>query len=219
MKRIKRAEENLRRFIERIPELSFCQDSIWQVFLAMVKTYEKNGKILLAGNGGSAADADHIVGELMKGFMIKRELKEENNMVLPWVSKEESEKILSQLQYGLKAINLTAHTALNTAFANDVNPDLIFAQQVFTLGEPGDIYMGISTSGNSKNVFYGGAVAKAKGLICIGLTGEDGGLLKEHFDVVINVPSNSTPIIQEYHLPIYHELCKWVEEYFFKEVE
>lgn len=206
-------KQNLDDFIKKIPELESVKEKMWTVFLQMVKTYENGGKVLVCGNGGSAADADHIIGELMKGFMLRREIKEKNN--LPWISKEESNNILNQLQYGLPAINLCAHTALNTAFANDVNPDLIFAQQVFALGKKDDLFIGISTSGNSKNVYYAGVVAKSKGITCVALTGEKGGCMKEHFDITINVPSNSTPIIQEYHLPIYHELCKCIEEYFF----
>lgn len=212
-------EKHLSDFIKTYPALEECRDKIWNVFVEMVDTYENNGKILIAGNGGSAADADHIVGELMKGFMLKRELKDEKNTPLPWLSSDESNEILNKLQYGLKAINLSAHTALNTAFSNDVDPKLVFAQQVFVLGNKGDMYLGISTSGNSKNVYLGGVVAKSKGMKCIGLTGKDGGIIKKDFDITINVPSSSTPIAQEYHLPIYHQLCKWVEEYFFKEME
>ncbi|GKX31532.1 phosphoheptose isomerase [Vallitalea longa] len=211
--KLKKIENNLNDFIKKIPELISVRENIWNTFLEMIKTYESGGKILVCGNGGSAADADHIIGELMKGFMLKRELKEKDS--LPWINSALSDSILGELQYGLPAINLCAHNALNTAFANDVNPELIFAQQVFSLGNKEDLFLGISTSGNSKNVYYGGVVGKSKGMTCVALTGENGGCMKKHFDITINVPSNITPVVQEYHLPIYHELCKWVEEYFF----
>lgn len=213
--KLKTIECKLDYFIERIPELESNKKNIWAVFLEMIETYEKGGKILVCGNGGSAADADHITGELMKGFMLKRALKDK--IQLPWISAEESEEIQNQLQQGLPALNLCAHTALITASANDINPELIYAQQILPLGNQDDLYIGISTSGNSKNVYYGGVIAKSKGMTCIALTGKSGGIMREHFDLCINVPSDSTPIIQEYHLPIYHELCKWVEEYFFSD--
>lgn len=140
-------------FIKRFPELESIKENMWAVFLEMVKTYENGGKVLVCGNGGSAADAAHIVAELMKSFMFKRELKGKEKYNLPWISKDDSNSILNQLEYGLPAVNLCAHIALNTAFANDVNSDLIFAQQVFVLGKQNDLFIGISTSGNSKNVY------------------------------------------------------------------
>lgn len=140
-------------FIKRFPELESIKENMWAVFLEMVKTYENGGKVLVCGNGGSAADAAHIVAELMKSFMFKRELKGIEKYNLPWISKDDSNSILNQLEYGLPAVNLCAHIALNTAFANDVNSDLIFAQQVFVLGKQNDLFIGISTSGNSKNVY------------------------------------------------------------------
>lgn len=140
-------------FIKRFPELESIKENMWEVFLEMVKTYENGGKVLVCGNGGSAADAAHIVAELMKSFMFKRELKGKEKYNLPWISKDDSNSILNQLEYGLPAVNLCAHIALNTAFANDVNSDLIFAQQVFVLGKQNDLFIGISTSGNSKNVY------------------------------------------------------------------
>lgn len=140
-------------FIKRFPELESIKENMWEVFLEMVKTYKNGGKVLVCGNGGSAADAAHIVAELMKSFMFKRELKGKEKYNLPWISKDDSNSILNQLEYGLPAVNLCAHIALNTAFANDVNSDLIFAQQVFVLGKQNDLFIGISTSGNSKNVY------------------------------------------------------------------
>jgi len=140
-------------FIKRFPELESIKENMWEVFLEMVKTYKNGGKVLVCGNGGSAADAAHIVAELMKSFMFKRELKGKEKYNLPWISKDDSNSILNQLEYGLPAVNLCAHIALNTAFANDVNSDLISAQQVFVLGKQNDLFIGISTSGNSKNVY------------------------------------------------------------------
>lgn len=133
-------------FIKRFPELESIKENMWEVFLEMVKTYENGGKVLVCGNGGSAADAAHIVAELMKSFMFKRELKGKEKYNLPWISKDDSNSILNQLEYGLPAVNLCAHIALNTAFANDVNSDLISAQQVFVLGKQNDLFIGISTS-------------------------------------------------------------------------
>jgi len=163
---------------------------------------------LACGNGGSAADADHIVGELMKGFFLKREIPEEE--------KEAIGEMGAYLQGALPAIALTGHSALSTAFLNDVHPEMVFAQQVYGYGKPGDVLIALTTSGNSVNVLHAADVARAKGMKVIGMTGRDGGKLKSKCDCCIIVPANVTADIQEYHLPIYHTLCAMLEDHFFE---
>jgi phosphoheptose isomerase len=177
--------------------------------------YYNNKKILLCGNGGSAADCEHIVGELMKGFLLKRRVDLAFIESLKKVAPDDVDFLSNNLQGALPAISLVSHSALMTAFANDVAPDLVFAQQVYGYGNAGDILVGISTSGNSKNVLHALKVAKAKGLRTIGLTGRTGGAMNEFCDVTIKVPWDDTPSIQERHLPIYHSLCIMLEEEFF----
>ena len=184
---------------------------------AIVGSYARGGKVLTCGNGGSAADSEHIVGELMKGFLKHRPLGEEMREALKKVAPERAEYIANGLQGALPAVSLIGALALNTAFANDQAPDLSMAQQVLGLGVRGEILLGISTSGNSKNVVYAIDVAKAKGLTTIALTGETGGRLKAIADICICAPSRETYKIQEYHLPIYHMLCIAAENEFFDE--
>lgn len=191
---------------ERYPQLNTCAGEIEKALALMIDTYKKGGKILVCGNGGSASDADHIVGELMKGFLKKREVTDER---IP-------QELREKLQGALPAISLCAHTALITATANDNDADMIFAQQVYGCAKENDLLIAISTSGNSKNVVNAVKVAKALGVKVITLTGEKGGELKSLSDVTICAPSTETYKIQEYHLPIYHYLCARVEEEFFK---
>ena len=198
-----------KRLIERYPELRDVESDIQKAFQILVSSYETDGKLLICGNGGSASDADHIVGELMKGFYKKRPLKESE--------KKGMEEIAENLQGALPAISLTMHPALSTAFLNDVNPQMIFAQQLFGLGRPGDVLLALSTSGNSRNVVNAVMVAKARGIKVISMTGRTGGILKEYSDVCIRVPADITADIQELHLPIYHALCAMLESYFFLE--
>lgn len=191
---------------ERYPQLNTCACEIEKALTLMIDTYKKGGKILVCGNGGSASDADHIVGELMKGFLKKREVTDER---IP-------QELREKLQGALPAISLCAHTALITATANDNDADMIFAQQVYGYANENDLLIAISTSGNSKNVVNAVKVAKALGVKVITLTGEKGGELKSLSNVTICAPSTETYKIQEYHLPIYHYLCARVEEEFFK---
>ncbi len=206
----------LNELIERYPVLSEIKDDITKATKEMITCYESGGKVLLCGNGGSCADCDHIAGELMKGFLKKRPLssaqKEELTTNMPSLDDE----LLSKLQCGLPAVSLPSMTAPNSAFANDVDPDLIYAQGVLALGKAGDILIGISTSGNSKNVCAAAKIAKATGCKVIGLTGCKGGELKEYADVCICVPESETFKIQELHLPVYHCICAMIEEYFFE---
>lgn len=202
------------RLIERYPALKECGEDIAAAVRLVIDTYQAGGKLLLAGNGGSAADCEHISGELLKGFMSKRPLSEEKRREM-CASYPIEEDVLDKLQMGLAAIPLTSLSALGTAFSNDVSPELVFAQGVFALGKRGDTLIAMSTSGNSKNVLRAAEVAKAVGVKVIGLTGQGGGALKDVCDVCVCVPETETYKVQEYHLPVYHYLCQKVEEHFF----
>ena len=201
---------------ERYPVLKQVEGDIKSLYETVRDSYENGGKLLIAGNGGSCADSEHIVGELMKGFVKKRSVPEEMAQRLKAVDPERGAKLAGSLQQGLAAIALTGHTALSTAFLNDVDGEMILAQQLCGYGVPGDVFLGISTSGNSKNVDYAVTVAKAKGLKVIGLTGKDGGRLGQRADVAVIVPEKETFKIQELHLPIYHVLCLMLEEHFYE---
>lgn len=207
-------KEHIEKLVEHYPALKGCEHTIWEAYLALKETFENGGKLLLAGNGGSAADSDHIVGELMKGFRRNRELSQSTKDVL----REAGDKhgyISRHLQGALPAISLVSQSALMTAYSNDIAPDLIFAQQVFGYGKKGDVFWGISTSGNSKNIINAMIVAKSQGLKTICLTGKDGGKLKTISDITIYAPFDETYRIQERHLPIYHTICIMLEEAFF----
>ena len=193
-------------FYIRYPELECCKDDIEKALQLIIETYKNNGKILVCGNGGSASDSEHIVGELMKGFLLKRQVTDERL----------SQEMRENLQGALPAISLNSQTALMTAFNNDLNPDFVFAQQVYGYAKANDLLIGISTSGNSENVLNAVKVANSMGVKSIVLTGKDGGKLKNLATVSICVPANETYKIQEYHLPVYHYLCAKVEEDFFK---
>ncbi len=199
--------DHLTHLIERYPALAQMRGAIEQAYRLLEECYEKGGKLLVCGNGGSAADSDHIVGELMKGFYKQRMLPTEERKRFG----EQGEK----LQGALPAIALTQHGALSTAFLNDVDPAMVFAQQVYGYGQGGDIFLGLSTSGNSANVVLAAKVAAAKGMKVITMTGRNGGKLKELSDVCMIVPAQVTADIQEYHLPVYHTLCAMLEEHFF----
>lgn len=205
----------LERLIDRYPELSSCREQIQTAFDMIKDCYEQDGTLLICGNGGSASDAEHIVGELMKEFARKRPIPEEMQAMLKAVAPEDGEMIAKSLQGSLPALSLTGGLALSTAYANDANPVMGFAQQVYGYGKEGDVLLGISTSGNSKNVVYAMEVAKAKGMETIALTGESGGRLKDIADVCICAPAKETADVQELHLPIYHTLCRMLEEAFF----
>lgn len=203
--------------IERYPALSVCKADIEKAADALIKSFEKGGKLLVAGNGGSCADSDHISGELLKSFVKKRRPPEKLIESIKEISGETGEYLSDKLQGSLPVIALTNNTALMTASLNDVDGNVMFAQQVNGYGKPGDVFLGISTSGNSRDIIYPTVVAKAKGLITIALTGKLGGKLKELADIAIVVPEQETFKIQELHLPVYHALCLEVEEYFWKE--
>lgn len=197
------------------PILEVCKEDIKKAKDALIECYKNDGKVLICGNGGSCADSDHIVGELMKGFLKLRPLSEEQKAEMKSNCDLVDDELLNKLQGGLPAIALPSMTALNSAFCNDVDPELIYAQSLIGLGRKNDVLIAISTSGNSKNVFGAVKVAKALGVKVIGLTGNTGGKLKEHADIAIRVPETETYKIQELHLPVYHYLCAAVEDYFF----
>lgn len=201
--------------IERIPRLLGCRQDINDAYVLLKKAYTNNRKLLVCGNGGSASDSEHIVGELMKEFRLKRKVYVNQAEAMKAIDPEMGQILAENLQGALPAICLTGHSALTTAFMNDANADLIFAQQVNGYGKPNDVFLGISTSGNSKNVLYAAITAKSKGLSVIGLTGEAESRLSEIADVCIRVPETETYKIQELHVPVYHCLCLMLEEYFF----
>lgn len=198
-------------------ELTDYIDSTFQCAQLIIDSYKSAGKVLLCGNGGSCADCDHIVGELMKGFLKKRPLSEHQEQALKNEFKDEWDSIKDKLQQGLPAISLCTHNALITAFNNDVDADLVFAQQVLGYGKNNDVLIAMSTSGNSVNVINAVKTAKALGLTVIGFTGRKGGKLKDLCDLCFCVPSDETYRIQEYHISIYHAVCAAVEAYFFNE--
>lgn len=201
--------------LSRYPELKKIEDNMIESFEMIVASYRQGGKVLICGNGGSAADADHIVGELMKGFLKKRPISPALKERLRFAGMGNDEA--DYLQAGLPAISLSAHTSLMTATINDLGGEMIFAQQVLGYGKPEDVFLGISTSGNSRNVLSAAKAAKALGLKTIGLTGSSGGKMAEICDVTIRVPETETYKIQELHLPVYHVLCAMIEEEFFEE--
>lgn len=197
----------------RYPALVSCKESVINAADAIINCYKKGGKVITAGNGGSAADAEHIVGELMKGFILPRELDEDIKAAIDKTIKEGTADYLKKnLQMPLRAISLVNQIALGTAFANDQAADLVFAQQILGLGDAGDVFIAVSTSGNSKNIIYAANIARAKGLTTVALTGKSGGKLRETADILISAPETETYKIQEFHLPIYHALCIAAEE-------
>ena len=201
--------------ITRYPDMVCCKKDILQAYTILAESYKGGKKLLVAGNGGSAADSEHIVGELMKGFVKPRKLDEEYSKTLINANPELGAVLSDALPGALPAIALDGHPALTTAYMNDCEPLLCFAQQVNGYGIAGDVFLGISTSGNSKNILYAATVAKAKGLKVIGLTGEKESKLSAMADVCIRVPRKETFMIQELHLPVYHCLCLMLEETFF----
>ena len=203
--------------IKRYPILERVREDIEAVYGILERCYENGGKLLIAGNGGSAADAEHIVGELMKGFVKRRPVTEEMKEALEKADPVRGKELSEKLQGGLPAIALVDHAALSTAFANDVDGMLSYAQQVNGYGKPGDVFLGISTSGNAENVMYAAVTAKAKGMQVVGLTGKDGGMLAGIADAAVIVPEMETYKIQELHLPVYHALCLMLEHRFYEQ--
>lgn len=203
--------------IIRYPALEACRQSLLHSYEILESCYSGGHKLLVAGNGGSCADSEHIVGELMKGFKLPRHCSDLFKAKLIEIDPQSGEFLSEKLQKALPAIALDNHPALNTAIINDVGNggSMIYAQQVFGYGALGDVFLGISTSGNSKNVYFASVTAKAMGLKVIGLTGAGGGKIAEISDCAIKVPETETYKVQELHLPIYHALCLMLENHFF----
>lgn len=216
---MRRLEEKLEKHIDllitRYPSLQSVRDAIIDAYLLMEECYVHGGKLLIAGNGGSAADSEHIAGELMKRFKTPRPVSAEFAERLKQIDPEIGAELAKNLECGLMAIPLVAHEALTTAYINDVDGLGVFAQQLFGYGRKGDVFLGISTSGNSKNVMNATVVARALGIKVIGLTGAKGGSLAEVADVAVKVPETETYMIQELHLPVYHCWCLMLEDKFF----
>lgn len=208
-------EKHVDILLTRYPILAQCKEDIIKAYLVMEKMYEKGGKLLIAGNGGSAADAEHIAGELMKRFKTPRPVSKDFAKKLEEIDSKRGKELARNLECGLMAIPLVAHEALTTAYINDVDGLGVFAQQLFGYGREGDVFLGISTSGNSKNVLNATVVARASGIKVIGLTGAKGGELAAVADVAVRVPETETYMIQELHLPIYHCWCLMLEDRFF----
>lgn len=208
-------QKHLDLLIDRYPQLLVCKDDIEKAYLILEECYKSDHKLLIAGNGGSAADSEHIAGELMKRFKILRPVPTDFAEKLKIIDKERGENLSKNLERGLMAIPLVAHEALTTAYINDVDGLGVFAQQLYGFGRPGDVFLGISTSGNSKNVMSATVVARALGIKVIALTGANGGELTTVSDVAIRVPETETYMIQELHLPVYHCLCLMLEDRFF----
>lgn len=210
-------KEILGNLLADIPVLCVCKDALEKAYEVLRLCYLNNGKVMICGNGGSAADSEHIVGELMKGFILKRKICDVDRKKIMSLFPDEGKYLSDNLQGALPAISLVSQISISTAFINDVAADMVYAQQVYGYAKTGDVLIGISTSGNADNVLNSIKVAKSLGVICIGMTGVGGGALKKYCDVTINVPSNLTYKIQEYHQSIYHALCAMIEAEFFDE--
>lgn len=204
----------IEKLIRNYPVLEKNIPEIVSAYENIIQCYNAGGKLLLCGNGGSASDCEHIVGELLKGFTMKRKLPD--TLKAEFIKHGADEKFTDCLQGSLPAIALVNQSAFSTAFLNDVDPQFIFAQQVYGLGKQEDVLLGISTSGNSQNVINAAIVARQKKMKVIGLTGRNGGNLEKFCDIAIKAPAEETYRIQEYHLPIYHTLCEMVEHYFWE---
>ncbi len=191
--------------LKRYPDLTKCSEDIKNALNLMIETYKNKGKILVCGNGGSAADSEHIVGELMKGFMLRREIKDDRL----------SAEICKGLQGALPAISLVSQSAILSAYINDIDPYMMYAQQVYGYGNEGDLLICLSTSGNSQNVLNAAKVAKAIGMKVLSMTGQARSTLCDISDVTIRVPETETYKVQELHLPVYHYLCAEVERCFY----
>ncbi len=211
----KQVDEIFQQLLSRNPDLRVQGENILKAYEIIKESYQNGGKVLICGNGGSAADSEHIVGELMKGFMLRRPIGYETRDKLQKLFPDDGQYLADNLQGALPALSLVSHSAISSAFINDVQADMVFAQQVYGYGKQGDVLLGISTSGNSANVINAVKIAKSLEMKTIGLTGETCSKIKKLCDVTICAPDTETYRIQEYHLPIYHALCAMIEEDFF----
>ena len=209
-------EKYLIKLLKRYPELTPIKAEIFNAYEIICKCYMEEKTLFICGNGGSASDSEHLVAELMKGFILPRKVSDQTILSnFETLYGEDGKILVNSLQHGLRAISLMSHPSLYSAYSNDVNPEMAFAQQLFVLSKPGDVLIGISTSGNSKNVRRAMQVANVKGVETILLTGMNGGKCEALSKCIIKAPSHETYIIQEYHLPIYHTLALMLEEYFY----
>ena len=213
----KRLEKHIDLLMRRYPMLEDIHNDIVNGYLMLEECYATGHKLLIAGNGGSGADSEHIAGELMKRFKISRPVSSEFGRKLKEVDALRGAKMAEELENALMAIPLVAHEALSTAYINDVDGLGVFAQQLYGYGKEGDVFLGISTSGNSRNIMYATVVARAMGIKILGLTGATGGELAQVSDVAVRVPETETYMIQELHLPVYHCWCMMLEDKFFGE--
>ena len=209
--------KELEELIKRYPLLKPIESTIYEAFMLLKNLYENDGVLYVCGNGGSHADAEHIVGELMKGFKIKRSLSDDLKQKFEKKLGKEGRIIAERLEQGLRTISLHSNPALISAFINDVHSDLAYAQQLSVLGRPGDVVLGLTTSGNSTNIVETFKVANVLGIKVIAMTGEEGGTCSKWVDIHIKAPSKITHVVQEYHLPIYHTLCLMLEDEFYGE--
>ncbi|SHJ28541.1 D-sedoheptulose 7-phosphate isomerase [Geosporobacter subterraneus DSM 17957] len=207
-----KTEQMLKEFKEKYPVMAYLEEEVRNLIDQVVHRIKSGGKILVCGNGGSAADSEHIVGELLKEFYIKRPVDEDFRKKLQeYVQKKDFDTITACLQGAIPAISLVSQTGFLTAYGNDVSFEMAYAQQVYAYGEKNDVLIGLSTSGNASNLCYAAKVAKAKELLVVSFTGESGGKLKELSDILLNVPAQETFKVQEYHLPLYHFICRALE--------
>ena len=193
---------------KRYPSLEVCKEDIYKAYEILAECLKNGGKILCCGNGGSAADCDHFAGELLKGFLKKRPLSDEEK------KKFGDGYVADNLQKGLPVISLCAHTALMTAYSNDAESSLVFAQQVYAYAGSGDVLLCFSTSGNSSNVIFAAETAIAADMKVISVTGERISPLRRFSDVCINLPESETFKVQELTLPVYHCLAAMIEDRF-----
>lgn len=200
--------------MQRHPEMSVCETAIVSAFEILVKCFSSGHRLYVCGNGGSAADALHITGELMKSFVVNRRLDDDFISQTRNCFPSESEYLIANLQGALPAYALVENIVFSSAYANDVDADFIFAQQIYCYARQGDTVLGISTSGNSTNVINAFMAAKARGAVTLGLTGMSGGKMAIFCDSCICVPETETFKVQELHMPVYHALCKMLENHF-----
>lgn len=209
-------KKELNDLIKRYPSLEVCKKDIEKAYLMLEKAYDNNKKLLIAGNGGSAADSEHMAGELMKRFKINRKIDKKLSDKLKRIDRQRGLRLSKNLEMPLRAVPLTSHIAITTAYMNDADATGVFAQQMLGFGDKGDVFLAISTSGNSENIISACVVAKALGIKIIGLTGQKDSLLNKYADVCIKVPETETYKVQELHLPVYHCLCLMLESNYFK---
>ena len=204
----------MKELLTRFPALECVKNDIIGAFELIKTTFENRGRLLLCGNGGSAADCDHIAGELMKSFKMKRPIDKELSDALSEMG-DEGKELSILLEKALPTVSLCEHNSLTTAYGNDRSPDAVFAQQLLGHGKAGDTLLALTTSGNSKNCLYAATLAKAMGIHVVSITGALGGRISALADVSIKLPETETYLVQELALPLYHYLCAELEKYFF----